>query len=508
MKNYFPLLALALLLGLAQPAQAQFQTPGTGLRWTLAQLAAAPGSNVTNPAPGTYHLNGDLRLSPTDTLSITTNATLRLASLAHINVDGVLLVNPPDSVKITAQTSTAPFHSFWFSATSNGSHLRKTIVEYGGGIKTVDCSLVLDSCVVRYQAASINGTSTNSGALNISGGIPRFSNCRIYDNARAGIASPANRNTSPVITNCIFRNNDTENANTPQINLGIGGATPILIKGCRITGSHNNAGGIAISNLLGSAGTTQAEIRGNYIANNRYGIAVTGSGIAVVITRNTIENNNTNPNALTGGSGINMQGGATLSGVVSRNVIRGNLWGVTMLRSSAANPGPTVSFGNVSSTDSLNVGLNRLSNNSNGGQVYDFYLNMADNILAQNNDWGTTSASVIESHVVHQVDQPALGLLSFQPFWVPTATAAKAAPALTLSCYPNPAGEVLTLQLPANAPAALSLRDALGRLVRSSTLVPVQGRATLPLAGLAPGLYLVEVKQQGQVATAKVEIGR
>jgi hypothetical protein len=509
MKTVLLCLLLALL---GAPAHAQFQTPGTGVRWTLAQLAAAPGSNVVLSSPGVYAVNGNLRLSPTDTLTINTNATLRLASLAQMNIDGVLLVNPRDSVKITAQVSTAPFHSFWFSATSQGSRLRKTIVEYGGGIKTVDCDLLLDSCVVRYQVARIGTVNTNSGAISPSGGVPRILNCRIYDNARSGVLTPANRNTSPIIRNCVFRNNDTENANYPQINLGIGGATPIVIEGCRVTGGpYNMAGGMSVSNLLGSSGTTQVLIRQNRIANNRYGLALLGSGITAVVTRNVIENNNINPNANTGGSGINLQGGATLTGVASRNILRGNLWGVTVLRTSSTstNPGPTMSFGDASSTDSLNVGRNLLYGNGNGGQVYDFYLNMPDNMLAQNNDWGTNSLAVVESHVVHQVDQPALGLLNFQPIRqtvVVTATRADFNQ-LPISAYPSPVRDALTVGLPASAPAAVRLRDALGRLVYAASQTPASGKLTVPVANLAPGLYVLEVTQQGQTTTAKVAVG-
>jgi len=503
------LLLCSFLTLTAASAFAQFQTPGTGVRWTLAQLAAASGSNVVLTGPGTYAVNGNLRLSPNDTLTIATNATLRLTASAQVMVDGVLLVNPRDSVKITAQVSSAPFHSLAFSATSQGSRLRKTIVEYGGGIRIVDNDLLLDSCVVRYQVARIGTASTNSGAISPSGGAPRILNCRIYENARSGVLSPANRNTSPVIQNCVFRNNDTENSNYPQINLGIGGATPIVIEGCQVIGgSYNMAGGVSVSNLLGAAGTTQARIRQNRIANNRYGIALLGAGISAVITRNVIENNNINPNANTGGSGINLQGGATLTGVASRNVLRGNLWGVTVLRAAAANPGPTMSFGDASSTDSLNVGLNQFYNNGNGGQVYDFYLNMPDNMLAQNNDWGTNSAAVAESHIVHQVDQPSLGLLNFMPMRPTTVLAThRANPVLALAAYPNPVRTALTLHLPTDFPAALNLRNALGQVVYAAEAAPSNGQLTVPVGQLPQGLYVLAVTQQGHTATAKVVVG-
>jgi hypothetical protein len=162
----------------------------------------------------------------------------------------------------------------------------------------------------------------------------------------------------------------------------------------------------------------------------------------------------------------------------------------------------------VSSPDSLNVGLNQLYNNGNGGQVYDFYLNMPDNMLAQNNDWGTNSAAVAESHIVHQVDQAALGLLNFLPLRVTSVLAARpAALTLELAAYPNPVREALALHLPSNAPASLSLRNALGQAVYAAETMPVNAQLAVPVGQLPPGLYVLTVSQQGRTATAKVRVG-
>ncbi|RYU76768.1 T9SS type A sorting domain-containing protein [Hymenobacter persicinus] len=78
----------------------------------------------------------------------------------------------------------------------------------------------------------------------------------------------------------------------------------------------------------------------------------------------------------------------------------------------------------------------------------------------------------------------------------------KAAQGLTpLQVYPNPATSTATLLLPAPARAATPVRllDALGRVVRTQLLPVGQTTAALPLAGLAPGLYLVEVQMAGQL---------
>jgi hypothetical protein len=500
------LLLLALLGGSLGSAYAQYQTPGTGRHWDLTQLAAASGGAVTGSGTA-FQINSTIRLAATDTLDIRTNATVRLASLALFYVDGVLLVNPRDSVKFTAVDPTQPFHSFWFSGTSNGSRLRKTVVEYGGGIKVVDASLIMDSCVVRYQVSRIGNTSTNSGAISLSGGTPSITNCRIYGNARSAILSPANRPTSPIIRNNVFVANDTENANYPQINLGVGGTTPIIIQGNLVVGRYDMAGGISVSNLLGSSAVTQVQVRRNIVRNNRYGIAVIGSSINSYITQNVVQDNNINPNAQTGGSGLNFQGGTTQTGVVARNIITGNLYGVTMLRSTATAPGPRVSFGNLASTDTTDVGRNVLTGNGNGGQVYDFYNNTADSFSAENNNWGSASAAVIETHIYHQPDSPALGLVDFQPFLAPLAS--RPAVPLAASAYPNPVADKLTFELPAG-PSGVTLRvyDLTGRLVATFTAKPVNGRFTWSTAALAPGLYTYRLSQGKAEATGKFAVAR
>jgi hypothetical protein len=66
---------------------------------------------------------------------------------------------------------------------------------------------------------------------------------------------------------------------------------------------------------------------------------------------------------------------------------------------------------------------------------------------------------------------------------------------------------VLTLRLPAATPATVCLRDALGRAAYTARLNPANGLLTVLVAGFAPGLYLLEVSQQGQSATLKVAVG-
>ena len=76
-------------------------------------------------------------------------------------------------------------------------------------------------------------------------------------------------------------------------------------------------------------------------------------------------------------------------------------------------------------------------------------------------------------------------------------TARPAAARLTISAYPNPVREALTLRLPTNAPATLALRNALGQVVYLAEATPGNGQFTVSVGQLARGLYVLTVSQQG-----------
>lgn len=509
------ILLVALTLLLAVAAQAQYQTPGTGRRYTLTQLSTAAGAAYLAPQGTEWRLNDTIRVSATDTLSITTNETIRVAALALVYIDGTLLINPPDSVKFTAQNAATPWHTLSFSNTAGASRLRRTIVEYSAGIRANGANIQLINCVIRRNVATLTTPggvrSIGSGALSLSGNRALVQGCRFERNARSGIITPANIATSPIIRDCRFLLNDTENGNYPQINLGPGTADTIYVERCQIIGggaATNMAGGIGLSNLLGGASVSKAVVRRNVIRNNRYGLTVTATNYSVYITQNLIENNNTNSNANAGGSGLNFTGSQSQTGVVSRNILRGNLWGVTIVKSgTTATSGPRISFGRLASADTTDRGFNAILGNGNGGTVYDLYNNNAttDTIWAENNWWGTNVATDIEAHIVHNLDNATFGFVDFRPFRTNGILANRAARPLALEVYPNPARDAVTLQAPAAGPVSVSLVDAAGRVVRQQRLTATaDGRAALPLQGVKAGLYLYRAEQGGRTATGRL----
>ncbi|SHI32949.1 YHYH protein [Hymenobacter daecheongensis DSM 21074] len=88
--------------------------------------------------------------------------------------------------------------------------------------------------------------------------------------------------------------------------------------------------------------------------------------------------------------------------------------------------------------------------------------------------------------------------------------AARAAIGLTVRCFPNPAPEQLTVELPASAPHALRawLLDGLGQPVRSAVALAVGRPAVLDVRGLAAGLYFLWVEGEGVAFSEKIVVGQ
>src|SRR5690606_19439612 len=137
------LLLLALVFGF-QTARAQFTSPNMGLHFNLNDLVT---SGAVTLSGGEYLVNQDLTLETTDSLSITSNAVIKVGAGYRITVKGRLLINPPDSVKITAINPAAKFHTVRFETATGGvsrhSIIRKTIVEHSSGIRVLDAGLLV-----------------------------------------------------------------------------------------------------------------------------------------------------------------------------------------------------------------------------------------------------------------------------------------------------------------------------------------------------------------------------
>lgn len=381
---------------------ANYTTPGNGRSWDLDSLVANSGGNVTLSS-GNYLVNDTITISASDTLKILTNATLRFSTLVFIDINGIMIVNPPDSVKITAQDTSLKYLGLKFEDLSDGSVLKKMIMEYGNSIRMLDCDILIDSCTIRFNTLN---NSFASGAISFFRSNSTVSNCKIFRNRRAAIVSGANIASSGQIINNLIYENDTENANVPQINWGATSAIPMIIRGNIITGLFIMSGGIA---FLPVGSIPQLIIENNIIKKNRYGIAIAGGSSNVYINNNIIDSNNIQGIPNLGGSGINFNGSTTQRSIVTRNIIRGNLWGITIQTTAKPN------MGDLTSNDTTDAGMNEIYNNGNSGKIFDLFNNTVDSIKAENNYWGTSNLDTIESHIFHKTDSAVLGFVDYLP---------------------------------------------------------------------------------------------
>jgi hypothetical protein len=477
---------LILIVGCSTLSLANYSTPGTGIKWNLDDLVTN-SSGVVSFSGGEYFINDTLVISQSDTVSITTNATIRLAQNVLVNSFGILKITPPDSVKITAQDTVQKFLGLIFQENSDASALKKIIFEYGNAIRLLDCDMLIDSCIIRYNTQV---STFASGAISLFRSNAMISNNKIYGNRRAAIQSGANIASSPKILNNLIYGNNTENGNYPQINFGATANDTMIIRGNIITSPSVMAGGIS---FLPIGSIPYVIIEDNIITHNRYGIAIQGGNSNFYINNNIIDSNNIQNIPLQGGSGINFNGTATQRSIVTRNKIRGNLWGITI--QNAAKP----NFGDLKSSDTTDAGLNEFYWNGNSGNIYDLYNNTPDSIKAENNWWGTDNLDSVEAHIFHKPDDPSLGFVDYLPTWIMTnvTSSTEFIPAYKLyDAYHNPFNPVTTISfdLPVNTHVDLSIFDVSGKLIErilSNELTAGSYKIIWNASGFSSGVYFV-----------------
>ncbi|TVR42458.1 MAG: T9SS C-terminal target domain-containing protein [Bacteroidia bacterium] len=400
MKTLFTILAFFLV---GSMANAQFITPGDGETYTMDDLVSISGGVVIFDG-ASYIINQDLTIATNDGLEILDDLTVKVAFDKRINIHGTLVVDPPEEVTFTSVSAMNRFKGFRFEDATDDTMMKNTIIEFAGGIQLIGTHMLFENCTIRYF-----DMSNTSAAINLHGSNPVIQNCLFLENAGSAIGSGANVQASPQILYNEFISNGTANTNRPQINLGPSAADTLKIIGNYIEGEYTMAGGIAVANLM-SVGHTLALIKDNYVVNNRYGYAGLGSQITSIIQNNHFIDNNIQGEPMLGGSGLNFMGGTTNQAFIKNNIIKGNLWGVTIQNNARPNLGQD---GNEL------TGYNVIENNINTGTIYGLYNNTPESIFAQHNYWGTDDPDVAAGYIVDQDDDPSLGPVTFLPIWEP-----------------------------------------------------------------------------------------
>lgn len=451
-------------------AMAQYSTPGNNGSYTLADLVDISAGAITADGDG-YSFNDEIIISASDTLKVEEDAILKIAIDKLWTIEGVLLVTT-DNFTIMSSASIGNFEGIRFD-NSSASILKNTMIMNCGGVKLVDSDVLIQNC--QFMGF---GQEYSTGALNLFDSNPIIRDCDFQNNAGPAISSGANSSSSPQIINNNIVNNVTTNSNTPQINLGISdGTIPIIIDSNYISGSHDNAGGIAVSTLAG--GSANSIIRDNYVTNNRYGITHIGGNITSLIAGNIIADNNIQNDPMLGGSGLNFYGDETNTSIVSENVIYGNLWGVT-IQSSAL---PDLGDGTENSP-----GKNRLYDNGNGGDVFALYNNTPNPINAIYNYWGTTELTEAEDAIYHKTDDISLGLVSYEPMWTNPVGTETLSDNHKLSIAPNPATIFFTLNVEENSEVIVYSQS--GQFIKTLIVSPSQ---RIDISEWERGIYILKM---------------
>ena len=374
----------------------QWVSPGNGTLYTMASLSTIAPTAVSNPQNGEYWIQQNITISANDTLFLESTANNIFIQSNAITFNGAIMTeNRVNRLYITGDSTGTSFFtlSLGNAATANFSNV---VFQYGQQIQLLNSGqVVFDNCEFsNFTDAVINYMNCN----------PTIQNSYFHDNQKAAVTSAVNTAGSPKILSNHFYNNDLSNANVPQINIGPGDQDTIIIMGNYIQGvAQNMSGGIGIMNM--GASNTVLLLKGNAIENNRYGYTQNGTNIYAIIEDNIIRNNNLETNPNNGGSGISIYGSTTTCGAkIRRNLIHGNLWGITAIYNH-----------NIDMGTAEDPGGNVLYDNGNNNVEYELYNNSSCNMSAIGNYWGSNDVSHAEDVIYHQTDNSSYGLVTYNP---------------------------------------------------------------------------------------------
>ena len=481
-------LSIVCLFFFTQTLNAQWTSPGNGTTFTLPDLVEASNGSVTNTGT-TFSINSDITISANDVLKIDDQVTRINAVGVLITIQGSIICTNAARVGIYGDMGQNQQFSMRFENAA-GCELKTLYFSDGCGIKLIESDVRFIDCKFMYFTRDYANAVIDFMNCN-----PTIEDCYFLRNEGAAISSPANGQGSPRIINNQLEENVTADLNSPQINLGPGAEDTIYIVGNTINDDYasHRVGGISVADLMGT-NTTKVLLRDNYIANGSFGYDQEGINISSVIEWNQIVNNSHTDNPMINGSGINLYGiDENNKAIIRNNIITGNLWGVTVFSAGDANLGTEDDWGR-----------NEIHDNGNGGVVYDLYNNSAYDIMAVGNDWGTTDEQEIENHIVHQKDNPELGLVTYIPFIGYDAVNEENTTGIDV--WPNPVSNgSFTLVLDETMPSEVVLYNSIGQEVFSQRIENKLN--TINLGALPNGIYIVEVKNANKTLWKRIVIG-
>ena len=472
-------LTFAFILAIAISLNAQWVSPGNGTTYTIEDLVeVSNGCVVWIDGNQQYRIENDITISANDKLNVNhslyfnNNVTLTIkGSIEAINTDTYYWLafsgNSGVGSRIRLEDATGP------------CVFRRCNITELDGIQIIESEAVFTDCHFHTFRCE-----QQSAAVNCMNCDPVFTNCEFDNNNGSAISSPANGQTSPQITDCLFYYN--VGTNQPHINLGPGSEDSIRIVNCTIHWGDNMAGGISISDLMG-IGDTKILLKNNNINHNRYGYNQQGYHLSSTIIGNTFDQNNLENNPMNGGSGISIYGmDENNKAYIRNNTITKNLWGITVINAADVDLGSEDDWGhNVIHNNGhlANYGMDYL--------YFDLYNNTACDIMAIGNYWGTLDEQEIEEHITHQYDDPNLGLVNYIPFLEDDGVSESYTTAFEL--WPNPVTNGnFTLTLKKAMISKVVIFNVHGQIVKTQLIDNLVN--TINVEALKSGVYFVEVR--------------
>lgn len=396
------IIALSVLTLISISAFAQWVSPSESRSFTLTYLSeAAP--EVVEKIGSTFIVKQDITISSTDTLLIAdSDSCVNVYPEVKIEILGTLF----------SEERATPFKMFGLTTPEDEYFEVRFDSSAGSVMKKVDIEncrrIFLTNSDVKFSECEFHGFSSH--VISYMNCSPAIEHCNFHDNAACAIQSAINTEGSPKILYNRMYNNVLANTNNPQINIGPSANDTILIVGNTIEGlASTMSGGIGISNLY-NPNTTLVVVRDNIVKCNRYGFTQNGYRISSWITDNQFIYNNLEVNPNNGGSGISIFGyDATCASTIRRNLITGNLWGIT-----------AIYYNNIDLGTEDDPGRNLIYDNANNGVEYALFNNSNSDIEAVGNYWGYDNASDVENVIYHQADSNIYGLVNYLPFNVIT----------------------------------------------------------------------------------------
>ncbi|MCB2213209.1 right-handed parallel beta-helix repeat-containing protein [bacterium] len=415
MKQCLRAVAIFSLILAFSPNVGAFTTPGTGVNWDDADLAANSGGVIVWDADNQRYVSSEtITVAVSDTVSIVSDFEVNATGVDEdFLVEGMLSVGDPggaptDSVFMYGDI-TDGFGGFRVADEPDAHLILTRVVLSGGGESGVDDGVRQSGGEALIQGCRISNWP--GYAARTSGGHMTIRNTLFHDNLEYTIATNLT-STLTMVGDTLVRNNMSSPASgKTAITVGTQGENSAIIDSCYISGTPGNRqGGIAVWNLLGSG--QHATISNTTIEDCAWGITVQGSDASAIITDCRLINNTAYDNPQISGSGISVYPGGTVE--AAYNEISGNWWGITIPGAGSA---VDVTLGETGATEYSRQGRNRIFDNVNNDETWALFNNDIYDILAQENYWGATDSTEIAATIYDYNDDPSKGTVTFMPFW-------------------------------------------------------------------------------------------